>query len=724
MLTPTGATVTEYWNAIKAGNPTHVKMEFTAQGVTITDADIDIRYGVVVNDILNGETDLTFGQAVMKTINTRVILNDNVRYLNWADKFSLFFGVEINGSTNWVKVGEFYGERPMNASTVEVIEYTAYDRMKDFEVLADDFLDTLTYPVTTQQIYEGLCTYVGITVATGDPLANAYARSFEEGDLELHGYTCRDILAWIAEACGCYAKITADGKCKLTWFSNQTSYQIAPTEEFHIEHADLYSGMIWNEFDQLKWNEADMLTWDDVCGYYTLNYGIRAVRLVQTSLDDISLAYPQAEEKNIYTITDNPFLFISDTSTDITTYVKPIYDRLELLGGQLPMTTECVGNWLVEAGDIIGVYVADEIISSSIYVRTLVWKGNVVDTYETTGNKDREVMSQAYKERMITSRSVRLSVKDEFYQIQSGIEIAAEGITIDGSQFVNIVASNTSYLKMSVSGIEAKGAEIKLEDATDTNHVYIASDGIEIKGSRISIIDSTTNEVSDMWGRDDIVVMNPNETDPTKLWRKTVEDIEAHMSGKHDWVMIRPYYNAQISFSIAGQNKNVTSDNHFDLIKASEESFGDAASGYSYDLAVRVKRTQTGTQPSIYFRIYAQKDSSQRKILLGDGNFSATGGVTAYSGSSPNYDMQMLRTASGIVKEGDVGSSPGDWIFKTTLSAGAGAAHNLAGDGYAIHVDIGGTIYGSGYAYIQNVEIVANCNAATSHVPCTVYYYP
>ena len=53
MLTPTGVTSSAYWNAIKAGNPTHVRLFFENQGIVLNDSDIYIRTGLTVTDMFN-----------------------------------------------------------------------------------------------------------------------------------------------------------------------------------------------------------------------------------------------------------------------------------------------------------------------------------------------------------------------------------------------------------------------------------------------------------------------------------------------------------------------------------------------------------------------------------------------------------------------------------------------------------------------------------------------
>lgn len=464
MLAPTGVTAAQYWNAIKAGNRTHARITFIGQDIVLTDEDIDISEGIVIEDVLNGDTDLTFGKAVSKCARVRIFNSDKVRYLIWTGEFKVEFGVEISGTTRWVTVGFFTGDRPSNIETSDSVELVAYDRMTRFDILADDFVASVTYPITLENLYIALCNYVGVGYVNGNQLTQSYSRSFAEAPADMLGFTCRDILAMIAEACGCYARITNTGSVQLTWFRSATSHIVTRNEEFDIQHADLYAGMIWNEFDLLTWDEADQLTWDEVAGYYDAVYGVKAVKVKQVG-SDVDIDYPAVENKNVYIINENPFLPVSSAS-DITNYVQPIYDRIKALGGPLPMRTECVGNWLVESGDIITIHLANEIIQSPIFCRTLTWQGSVVDVYETTGNKDRKMNVDSGKQRIMTSKLIRLLTEDEFYHVQSGVSIEPDGITVSGGKYVKIESGGVFDVESTNFSISSENKRMETGDWT------------------------------------------------------------------------------------------------------------------------------------------------------------------------------------------------------------------------------------------------------------------
>lgn len=455
MLTPVGATVAQYWNAIKAGNPTHVRMVFPAQGITIDDQDIDVSRGMEISDVLNGDSDLVFGKAVSKQVNVSIINTLRVLNMAWTEEFRLDMGVEINSVTNWVTVGYFVGSKPTMTSASSV-EFVAYDRMGLFDKSAEDYLNGIEYPASLEDIYHGLCDFVGITYEAGHELPNIMSRVFEEAPFDSRGVLCRDVLSWIAEACGCYARISAAGNVQLVWYQDHTSYAITGDDEFHVEANNTW-GMIWDEFDTYIWNMADLFKWNEVCSYEEV-YNVDAVKVSQIN-DGIDVYYPNMDAGNIYQIVDNPYLVIGD-SDDVDDYVIPLYDRLNTFGGHLPVNVDCVGNWLVEAGDVITVSIEDKTISAPVYIRTLRWNGSIHDEYETTGNIVRQQYVGSAREKAMQNNTIRMFVKGKYYDRQSGIEINEDGVEIIAGRYLKLASGGV--LDVESDNFKLNSAEKKM----------------------------------------------------------------------------------------------------------------------------------------------------------------------------------------------------------------------------------------------------------------------
>ena len=462
MLTPTGVTAADYWDAIKSGNKQHLRMTFPGN-IVLDESDIKVG-GVHIYDVMNGDIDLTFGKSVMRELNVQLVYSSKLENISWNSEFTLEIGVEIEGETEWVTVGLFRGDRPDKVHYVDVINFTAYDRMQLFDIPSDRFLDDLNYPITFSDILSALCTYVGVEYTAGNELENIKTRSFDRGFIDPDVITCRDLLSVMAEACGCYAKITATGKLKMVWFNN-ASYGLERTEEFSVDAFDVGKGKTWEEMRSYTWEQARQFTWADLGGYHTI---FRISQLnVKLTEDDIGVSYGNSAG-NTYLIIDNPFLTIN-SDTDADTYIKPIYERLYGFGGYLPASVNCIGNWLIETGDVIDVDVHGDTVALPVFNIEIVWNGMCISTYQATGRMKRRTITESAHEKLASggkyhlfkvdidtlfseiadaegniarieqiATELSLYVENNVYKIQSGIDINAEGITITGAKSISI----------------------------------------------------------------------------------------------------------------------------------------------------------------------------------------------------------------------------------------------------------------------------------------------
>ena len=450
MLNPPSGTTTEaYIAAIRSGAATH--MRFTQPGQTgITDVNFH-EDGLVFRDLLNSDTDLTIGKSVKKEIAFKLFRN--ATGINFNSEFTADIGVEINGSTIWVPLGKFTAVYPDTYIDDGVTEYVAYDRMSKFDIPADEWLKSLTYPMTVSQMFTSLCTYVGLTGEIGNALTKMKNRSFSEAPIQNMGLMCRDVLELIAEACGCYAVITNTGNCRLKW------YDI----DFYTENG---SSVVYT----VSGNEIfDRKTKD----YMTRIDGLN----VKQSEDDVGVMYPSTATYTdiIYTIVDNPFLVTAD-STEEDNYIVPLYNRLN--SGQIthyPIEVTCIGNPLIEAGDIIYANVSGSTNAwFPVYVKEMHWNGSLTDTYFSTGSIKRQSYTSAIKQKLSQggryhifkntidtlyselydpttgdisvldqrASALELSVADK-YSIVSGIGITSAGVEVTGSKYVKIISGGS-----------------------------------------------------------------------------------------------------------------------------------------------------------------------------------------------------------------------------------------------------------------------------------------
>ena len=280
-------------------------------------------------------------------------------------------------------------------------------------------------------------------------------RTFTESPFPDNGITCRDVLAQIAEACGCYARITADGKVKMVWYTDHMEdYVVNGDEEFsiYVMELDLITNpslkMKWVDLEGIKWQELKYMLWGELEGWEQ-PFKVLALR-VKMMEDDIGVIIPSSMNRNVYLIVDNQLLATSN-ATEETNYLYPLYTRLADFGAYIPASIKCVGNWLVEPGDIISAEVGkNNFIRLPIFTRTLKWNGACTDAYEATGNLNREIVSPSNYQTMI-SRGRYHIFRNDINELYSEINNPTTGLSTRISQAegdITLLASSkaTTYI--------------------------------------------------------------------------------------------------------------------------------------------------------------------------------------------------------------------------------------------------------------------------------------
>lgn len=153
----------------------------------------------------NDSDDVSIGTTTM----ARVEVSAYTDKLLTNREFLLEQGIELaNGVVEYMPIGYFTIQKP--SGDIDQVTFTAYDRMQKFE---KPYSSSLAYPTTSILILDELCQICGIELAT--TLDNAI-----EVTENLKGYTCREVLGYIASMHSSFACIDRYGKLNLRWYSD------------------------------------------------------------------------------------------------------------------------------------------------------------------------------------------------------------------------------------------------------------------------------------------------------------------------------------------------------------------------------------------------------------------------------------------------------------------------------------------------------------------------
>ena len=419
--------------AIRAHTEQDIKITF-ADNTVLGKADVAITGdGVKITDILNGDTDYTFGKAVCKQVEMTLFNVDNkFNNFDFTQEFTLQIGVKVGAAFQYVTVGVFKGERPDKVRG-KLIDFTAYDRMQKFEVSASDFIENMTFPVTLGAVFSSLCAAVGV-----EPITTTFTNStknFTFNPFSTSDYTAREVLAWIAEAAGCYARVNADGKVELNTFTTN-SYKILKTDRFEMSESEFETPVI---------GKLECYT----------SYGDQLVTA--------------GTGTNTYVISDNPFLYI-ENDTEISAlqpYVNAIFAKASLFPAYSPIAVRAEWYPEIKCGDIITVVNDyDEVKTLPIFSQTIKWNGFGKVEYESTGGLVREIEPvqqrelEAIKKSMLRDTDLSTAV-ESYLNTQEGkasITSAVEGkfVEVSSGSTITTTMAIDQLIQKTEKGIESK----------------------------------------------------------------------------------------------------------------------------------------------------------------------------------------------------------------------------------------------------------------------------
>ena len=454
-----------FLQAIKNKSPQDVRLEF-ANGDVINTSDISITSGgLIYTEILNGETDVIFGRAVMSELSA-VLINADGQFtdFDFSREFTAKVGVKVGSTFEYVSLGVFKGNRPDKVRG-KLIDFTAYDRMSLFERPAESFADGLTFPCTLGQIFTKLCDFCGAGYVSAEfPNSD---KTFDINPLEDTDYTCREILGYIAEAAGSYARISRDGAVELVWFAD-ADYTVTRTDRFEMTESEFLTPPI----DRLE------------------VYNSYGDQLNSSGSGDI-----------VYGISDNPFLYIeNDTQLEgLQPYVDAIYNRITSLPAYHPSSFRAEFNPAVQCGDVISV-VDDygETIRFPVFVQTITWNGFGKATYENTGGVIRQNAPFTQRElEQLKKKSVKTkdlwTYIDSYLSTEDGVSAIKAAV---GGEFVTTndleKYTTTKRLEATIAGYIQPG-EASLVNALNGKYVSESALGDYVKETELA--SSVTQEI-------------------------------------------------------------------------------------------------------------------------------------------------------------------------------------------------------------------------------------
>lgn len=169
--------------------------------------------GITISDGVSESGKFTIGSAIINSLT--LVLN------NFSGKFDLYdfdgavirpsIGLKLSTTTEYIPKGVFTVDEATTSGSTIII--TAYDNMIKFDRLLSEA--ALPYPITALAMLQAICTHCGVSLLTTDFLNHDFSitRAIEDT-----ATTCREVLIYIAQIAGCFARCNTDGYLELKWF--------------------------------------------------------------------------------------------------------------------------------------------------------------------------------------------------------------------------------------------------------------------------------------------------------------------------------------------------------------------------------------------------------------------------------------------------------------------------------------------------------------------------
>lgn len=332
----------------------------------------------------------------------------------------------------YVPLGIYYIDTPQKRKTA-LIEITALDGMKRFDVDCDDWWAGLTWPLTRKALLQSLCDFCGVTLGTQTFIGSD--KTIPAAPVAGNGLTARDVLGWIAESACSYGRMSRDGKLELVWF---TAQDVTLTRAQHFGDAP-----------------AEYIT-----------PRIEALHVMAMD-SDLGVMIPAGASGNEYQIIDNPLLYGAN-ETEIRSNADGIFTRLSAFGAYTPNEVTAIGDWSLEPTDVISVVGSDGTTRTlPVFRGVLRWAGGLAKyALECTGNDGRKPADAATRAEFARYRAYhRLEVDISGIHSEIGdvkgnvatLEVTAAQLTvqmagkIDGTDAQSMIDQTVNKIELSVS---------------------------------------------------------------------------------------------------------------------------------------------------------------------------------------------------------------------------------------------------------------------------------
>lgn len=453
----------------------------TLEGKTITEGILSIR----INGGSSSEDDFSLGSAVSRYVELE-IEKTGMRFEGY--EFSLELG--LNGE--YIPMGYFTAEKPKGDE--ERLSITAYDRMVKTERAC--FLE-LPDSTNTVAVLKGVGTIAGIEVVTEGLTAIPIKKPV--------GYTCREVLSYVAQLYGGFAICNRAGKIEIKSYEDNDYTVTAGRYWDSFTHNDLPFVL-----DKITCYTGKNKKGEDISIH--VGDGVRGIYFSNPFMDQTALDNVWGKLRN-YTYMPGSFRFLGDPRIDPwdvltvedrngNSYKVPAMKLTQEYDGGLSTEVEAVGK--TEAEQSAGFTGPNTQNMDRLYAQLVLIDHAMINkldvdtakiTYATIDNLN--ALKAEIEQLDVTELTARVALKVE----QTDIEEAVNNIQVGGRNMLINSTFNRQGYKWSAGYVEGKsypkegrdgGYCAKITGKFNTNCYLLHEDAYRVKAGETYTLSSWT----------------------------------------------------------------------------------------------------------------------------------------------------------------------------------------------------------------------------------------
>lgn len=180
--------------------------------LNVTEKDI-VLGGLKIDDSTSPSNSFQIGTAI---INQCTLMLNNIggkfNQYDFTDAIIRpYIGLKLSETTEILQKGVFTVDEPTLASSI--ISLVALDNMEKFDTPFSEV--TISFPCTQLQLLQAVCLHCGVSLATVTFTNSDFIVTRRPSD---EATTCREIVSWIAQNGGNFAKCNTQGALELKWY--------------------------------------------------------------------------------------------------------------------------------------------------------------------------------------------------------------------------------------------------------------------------------------------------------------------------------------------------------------------------------------------------------------------------------------------------------------------------------------------------------------------------